>query len=559
MRKFFKKAIIPLLAIGMALSLGAFTKEATNNGIRTEAAILTDAISAKGWAGYETGSVSAVGVDYSAAAPVSGATLAMQIFNGKTGQVRGNQDSMTGNFSLRNTTEYPGYIRKITLTVTGGTLTAETSRSVVSLGDLPFSGDYVDTTGAFTADTIGEGQSSTLTWTIPTGTNHRYFKLHSLKTSGNAYAAATDAIQIYYEEVAAPVFGTLDSITLNTTSVKTDYIVGNTYTSEGLVVVAHDTDGNFKSVTGFTTNYDGVTFTNAHVGTKVVTVSYSEGGITKTATYNIEVAIPTTLDAVTATSSLQFGATYALADPESGSAMNTTVSNFFGRYDAVFVSNSLAVENQTQLFTLEIGNQANSFAFKLVNGPNADKYIQLGTDANNLTTKATIDDNSSWTITIAEGVTTITSVAFPERSIKYNSEHPRFATYKSGQNDVTLFVQTSTISDATAVNRLVTEINTGRGNSAFEQCGHLVEVFDGAYNQLSAAGKTLFNESTDADIVAARNRLLYMKAWVAANTAAPFAGTIMNNFTTSAIIVISLLGISIIAIYYFFIKKKRYI
>lgn len=558
MRKFFKKAITPLLAIGMALSLGAFTKEATNNGIRTEAAILTDAISAKEWAGYDKNSYSAVGTDYSAAAPVSGATLAMQIFNGKTGAVRGNQGSMTSNFSLRNTTEYPGYIRKITLTVTGGTLTAETSRSVVSLGDMPFSGDYVDTTGAFTADIIGEGQS-TLTWTIPTGTNHRYFKLHSLKTYKTALAAATDAIQIDYEEVAAPVFGTLDSITLNTTSVKTDYIVGNTYTSEGLVVVAHDTDGNFKSVTGFTTNYDGVTFTNAHAGTKVVTVSYSEGGITKTATYNIEVAIPTMLDAVTATSSLQFGATYALADPESGSAMNTTVSNFFGRYDAVFVSNSLAVENQTQLFTLEIGNQANSFAFKLVNGPNADKYIQLGTDANNLTTKATIDDKSSWTITIAEGVTTITSVAFPNRSIKYNSGHPRFATYKSGQNDVTLFVQTSTISDATAVNRLVTEINTGRGNSAFEQCGHLVEVFDGAYNQLSAAGKTLFNESTDADIVAARNRLLYMKAWVAANTPAPFAGTIMNNFTTSAIIVISLLGISIIAIYYFFIKKKRYI
>lgn len=558
MRKFFKKAITPLLALGMALSLGAFTKEATNNGLRTKAAILTDSISAKGWGGYTGSSYSAVGVDYSDDAPTSGATLAMQIFNGSSGAVRGNQNTMTANFSLRNTTEYPGYIRKITLTVTGGTLAAETSRSVVSLGDLPFSGDYVDTTGAFTADLIAAGQF-TLTWTIPAGTNHRYFKLHSLKTSGTAVAAAANAIQIDYEEAAGPVFGTLDKITLDTTSVKTDYIVGNTYTSEGLVVVAHDTDGNFKSVTDFTTDYDAVTFTNAHAGTKVVTVSYSEGGITKTATYNIEVTIPTMLDAVTATSSLQFGATYALADPVSENAMNTTVSTFFGSYGAVFVGTSLAVENQTQLFTLEIGNQANSFAFKLVNGPNADKYIQLGTDANNLTTKATIDDKSSWTITIAEGVTTITSVAFPDRSIKYNSEHPRFATYKSGQNDVTLFVQTSTISDATAVNRLVTEINTGRGNSAFEQCGHLVEVFEGAYNQLSAAGKTLFNESTDADIVAARNRLLYMKAWVAANTAAPFAGTIMNNFTTSAIIVISLLGISIIAIYYFFIKKKRYI
>ncbi|HOF65107.1 MAG TPA: hypothetical protein PL120_00710, partial [Bacilli bacterium] len=102
-------------------------------------------------------------------APTSGATLAMQIFIGSTGQVRGNQ-SGAANFSLRNTSEYPGYIRKITLTVTGGTLTSSTSRSVVSLGDLPFSGDYVDTTGAFTADVIGASQAS-LTWTIPTGTN----------------------------------------------------------------------------------------------------------------------------------------------------------------------------------------------------------------------------------------------------------------------------------------------------------------------------------------------------------------------------------------------------
>jgi hypothetical protein len=556
MRKFFKKAITPLLALGIALSLGAFTKEATNNGLRTEAAILTDSISAKGWGGYTGGSYSAVGVDYSDDAPTSGATLAMQIFIGSTGQVRGNK-SGAANFSLRNTSEYPGYIRKITLTVTGGTLTSSTSRSVVSLGDLPFSGDYVDTTGAFTADVIGASQAS-LTWTIPTGTNYRYFKLHSLQTSGNALAAAADAIQIYYEEVAPPVFGTLDKITLDTTSVKTDYIVGNTYTSEGLIVVAHDTDGNFKSVTNFTTDYDAVVFTNAHAGTKVVTVSYSEGGITKTATYNIEVTIPTMLDAVTATSSLQFGATYALADPVTGNAMNTTVSNFFGAYGAVFVSNSLAVENQTQLFTLEIGNQANSFAFKLVNGPNADKYIQLGTDANYLTTKTTIDDKSSWTISIAEGVTTITSVAFPNRSIKYNSTDPRFATYKSGQNDVTLFVQTSTISDATAVNRLVTEINTGRGNSAFEQCGHLVEVFDGAYNQLSAAGKTLFNESTDADIVAARNRLLYMKAWVDAQPATPPVRHVENERNTiSATVAISVIGLTAMLGYYFLTKKKR--
>jgi len=481
----------------------------------------------------------------------------MRVFNGSTGAVRGNQSTMTNNFSLRNTTQYPGYIRKISLTVTGGTLTSSNTRSVVSLGTLPFAGDYIDTTGAIQADEIGTGKA-TLTWTVPTGQNYRYFKLHCLQTSGTALAGATDAIKIEYEPVAPPVFGTLDHIILDTDAVKTDYIVGNTYTSEELVVVAYDTNGNYKSVTGFTTNYDSVTFTSAHTGTKVVTVSYSEGGITKTATYNIEVSVPTMLDAVTATSSLQFGATYAIADSVSRNAMNTTVTTFFGAYGAVFVDTSLAVENQTQLFTLEIGNQANSFAFKLVNGPNVNKFIQLGSDANNLTTKTSIDDNSSWTITIDGGVTTISNVAFPARSIKYNSDATRFATYATGQNDVTLFVQTSTISYTTAVNRLVTEINSGRGNSASGQCAHLVGVFNGAYNQLSVAGKALFDESTDIDIATARNRLLYMRAWVDAQPATPPVRHVENERNTiSATVAISVIGLTAMLGYYFLTKKKR--
>jgi LPXTG-motif cell wall-anchored protein len=49
-----------------------------------------------------------------------------------------------------------------------------------------------------------------------------------------------------------------------------------------------------------------------------------------------------------------------------------------------------------------------------------------------------------------------------------------------------------------------------------------------------------------------------MDAWVIANPTAPLLREIKTNDTTTALIIISLFGISSIAGYYFFIKKKRF-
>ena len=63
----------------------------------------TDIMFAKGFGSYQTNSFSAAGTDYSAVANstnATGVTYAMQVFNGSTGAVRGNQIPRDLLFSL---------------------------------------------------------------------------------------------------------------------------------------------------------------------------------------------------------------------------------------------------------------------------------------------------------------------------------------------------------------------------------------------------------------------------------------------------------------------------
>ena len=83
--------------------------------------------------------------------------------------------------------------------------------------------------------------------------------------------------------VSEPTFA-LESITLSGTY-KTEYKLGEEFSSEGLVVTAHYDNGTSEEVIGFTlSGYD-----MEKAGTQTVTVSYTFNGATKTTTYQIKV------------------------------------------------------------------------------------------------------------------------------------------------------------------------------------------------------------------------------------------------------------------------------
>lgn len=81
---------------------------------------------------------------------------------------------------------------------------------------------------------------------------------------------------------------TLSSISPNTSSMLTTYALNEAFDSTGLVVTATMSDSSTKVVNGWTTDFDGVTSFGSS-GNKTVTVTYVEGGVTKTTTLSITV------------------------------------------------------------------------------------------------------------------------------------------------------------------------------------------------------------------------------------------------------------------------------
>ena len=70
-------------------------------------------------------------------------------------------------------------------------------------------------------------------------------------------------------------------------------------------------------------------------------------------------------------------------------------------------------------------------------------YLALTSNNNKLHSIADKDmDEAHWTIDVAASGTNISNVAYPKRSIKYNAQAPRFATYTNGQCAVTLYKET---------------------------------------------------------------------------------------------------------------------
>lgn len=86
----------------------------------------------------------------------------------------------------------------------------------------------------------------------------------------------------YYYKIVRPV---LTGISVTTQPTKTTYAVGGSFDSTGMVVTATYDTGATKEVTGFT--FSPQTFSSA--GTKTVTISYTENGVTKTTTLSVTV------------------------------------------------------------------------------------------------------------------------------------------------------------------------------------------------------------------------------------------------------------------------------
>ena len=148
-------------------------------------------------------------------------------------------------------------------------------------------GESFTTAGMVVAAHYTDGQSRAVT-------GYTYSPTGALKLSDTTITVSyTEGDVTKTTTQAITVAKVLDRIAVTTPPNRTSYFSGEQFSTAGMVVTAYYTDGSSAAVTGYTYSPSGA----LAAGNTTITISYTEGGVTKTATQAITVTtINTTLN-----------------------------------------------------------------------------------------------------------------------------------------------------------------------------------------------------------------------------------------------------------------------
>ena len=139
---------------------------------------------------------------------------------------------------------------------------------------------------------------------------------------------------------------------------------------------------------------------------------------------------------------LTAGSRYLIVCEDNNVAMSAHDSDIRSYADVVIKSYSIDTEVSAPglPYVLTLGKDALGYTFY---DAAEELYLALTTDKNKLHSIADKNgDEAHWDIRIGVDETTIENVKYTGRSIKYNSQAPRFATYTNGQHAVALYKET---------------------------------------------------------------------------------------------------------------------
>ena len=187
----------------------------------------------------------------------------------------------------------------------------------------------------------------------------------------------------------------LESIALSGTY-PTEFLTGDAFSHEGMVVTATYDNGSHRNVTNDAT-FEGYNMSVA--GEQEVTVSYEEDGVTKTATYNI------TLTYVERTNfNLYQESTIAEGDYifyyNGYSIKNTIVSNRASYETVQVVNNTISNYHTTNIWHI-----AQAGEYYTIYNANVGKFLASTNSDNKAKLEDNVTDNSLWTATMSQAGT----------------------------------------------------------------------------------------------------------------------------------------------------------
>ena len=215
----------------------------------------------------------------------------------------------------------------------------------------------------------------------PTISNAHYIKIIGDKS----HYAYFNSITINYSCAEAPEVVTLSSISV--TGQTTEFNVGDSFEFGG-TVTAHYSDSSTADVTSDATftGYD-----MDETGEQTVTVSYTEGGITETTSYEIEVS---EAGETTVADNLVSHGTFNMTCSNDQYSAELTFSTLSTGTIVIKYSNQFVPYTETQTFNWSISNDFTTVSFTNVSNPVASNHSHLES-TNSLT--VTFDENNSIT------------------------------------------------------------------------------------------------------------------------------------------------------------------
>lgn len=176
----------------------------------------------------------------------------------------------------------------------------------------------------------------------------------------------------------------LSSISITTQPTKTTYYVGESFTSAGLVVTAIYTNESFHTVTP--TSISSPDMFSA--GSKTVTVSYTEGGVTKTDTFTITVTavVLESISLSNQTTYFHVGDTFSFGGTVTAHYNNGTSNNVTN--SATFTGYNLSTAGE-QTVTVSYGGKSTTYIITVLEQGQGNPVIHIDTEGETTYTKYT--------------------------------------------------------------------------------------------------------------------------------------------------------------------------
>lgn len=435
----------------------------------------------------------------------------------------------------------------------GSTMSVEYSLDNSTWAAMTITGTY-----STTPSTIEASMPSGLSGNQPTV----YFRInHTLVNVANRMYI--DTVQVYAESS----FGTLDHIAVDTMPAKTNYLVGETFSSSGLSLIGYDNANEEIANTmmiyeGFTTNYDSHAFTSGEVGTVGVTVTYSG----KTASFNVSVAAVPVAENTLHLSSDDFVSTSYAANNGEHTKVSADTSSNIKYFTNQVMKNSSNPVIQWQSNTAYMYNTTSFVEIHAI-------VIDLGAEG---VSALTVREGA--TIIPSSGSAVTPSVVGTVHTYIFSSGMPFFYISNGGATTYISTIEVITVDAYGDANTWAGGFlsSTGavcvsNGSTNLTDLSNAWSALSTSYGNLSADAKNYFYSYGDTSIASAKDRYTYIvNKYSLSNFIVNYSGThwlvlpsqnIVSDTSSNLhiIIAISIIGLSVLAFAFYLHQKKEVI